>query len=322
MEQAAKIALNSLSPEEASNAEIAFFGGSFTAIDRCYMTSLLEAASQYIRKGLFGGIRISTRPDAIDREVLSLLGQYGVTAIELGAQSMCDEVLSANRRGHTSQDVINASGLILENGFSLGLQMMTGLYMSNDERDRKTALSLAALKPDTVRIYPTLVLKGSELYERYIRGEYRPQTLDEAVRLCTELLRIFEGRGIRVIRLGLHDSESLRESTAAGPYHPSLRELCLSEQLFADTLRALSEAGLSSGDVRITVNPRCVSRFVGQNRRNIKRLESMGLTVYLRQDEALCLTDVRCEKTDKEAELSAVKDRKYRKRQSGQEEEA
>ena len=318
VEQAAETALRSLSPEETNKAEIAFFGGSFTAIDRDYMTSLLRAASPFIGKGLFRGIRISTRPDAIDSEVLSVLGQYGVTSIELGAQSMCDEVLRANRRGHTSRDVIAASGLIRQNGFSLGLQMMTGLYMSNDERDRETALSLASLEPDTVRIYPTLVLKGSELYERYISGEYRPQTLDEAVRLCSELLEIFESRGINVIRLGLHDSDSLRESTAAGPYHPALRELCQSERMFSDTLRILSASGISSGNIRVSVNPRSVSRFIGQNRRNIKRLEELGITVSLRQDEALSLRDVRCEKADGD-EDSAADNKKHGKRRSGRE---
>ncbi|MBR7061045.1 MAG: radical SAM protein [Eubacterium sp.] len=139
--------------------EIAFFGGSFTAIDRQYMISLLEAAFPYIENGSVKGIRISTRPDCIDTETLDILKKYGVSSIELGAQSMDDEVLQANLRGHTAKDVENASKLIKEYGFELGLQMMTGLYKDTDEKAIETAKKIIALKPETVRIYPTVVLK-------------------------------------------------------------------------------------------------------------------------------------------------------------------
>ena len=160
--------------ERTKNAEIAFFGGSFTAIKRSYMTELLEAAYPFVKDGSFYGIRLSTRPDAIDREVLDILRGYGVTSIELGAQSMDDDVLKMNRRGHTAADVEKASALIKEYGFSLGLQMMTGLYGSSDEKDRETARRLARLSPETVRIYPTVVMRGTELYGLYSRGEYSP----------------------------------------------------------------------------------------------------------------------------------------------------
>ena len=139
--------------------EIAFFGGSFTAVDRDYMISLLEAAQPYLKSGDVDGIRISTRPDFIDKDVLSILSKYGVTAIELGAQSMNDKVLKANLRGHTSEDVKNACALIKKSGFELGLQMMTDLYTSTRGIDFATAREFAKLKPKTVRIYPTVVLK-------------------------------------------------------------------------------------------------------------------------------------------------------------------
>ena len=152
-------------------AEIAFFGGSFTAIERGYLLELLGAAHEFVRGGAVAGIRISTRPDAIDGEILDILKQYGVTAIELGAQSMRDEVLRLNRRGHTARDVVNSARLIQQYGFSLGLQMMTGLYGDDDEGARDTARKLAELQPDTVRIYPTVVLKGTELAEKMRTGE-------------------------------------------------------------------------------------------------------------------------------------------------------
>ncbi|MBQ3903792.1 MAG: radical SAM protein, partial [Eubacterium sp.] len=154
--------------------EIAFFGGSFTAIDRAYMTELLDAAEPYVKSGAVSGIRISTRPDYIDDEILTLLKSKGVTAIELGAQSMDDEVLSANLRGHTAADVVNASKLIKSYGFELGLQMMTGLYLDTDEKDIETARKIIELKPETVRIYPTVVLKGTYLEELYDGKAYRP----------------------------------------------------------------------------------------------------------------------------------------------------
>lgn len=280
--------------EASKNAEIAFFGGSFTAIDRDYMTQLLEAASPFVKNGDFAGIRISTRPDAIDQEILMLLKNYGVTSIELGAQSMSDEVLAANKRGHTAEDVVKASGLISENGFSLGLQMMTGLYKSDPETDRKTAEALARLEPDTVRIYPTVVLKGTELYDLYVSGEFVPQGLEEAVPLCAELLEFFEERHIRVIRLGLHDSESLSENMAAGAYHPAFRELCESEIVYRNTLAALDRSRISFGAAELFVNPSSVSRFIGQKRKNLIRLEKAGITAIVRQDNRLGKYEVKC----------------------------
>ena len=279
---------------ELQSAELAFFGGSFTAIDRGYMTELLQAAAPYIRSGELGGIRISTRPDAIDEEVLALLGDFGVTAIELGAQSMCDEVLVANHRGHTAQAVKDASALIRSKGFSLGLQMMTGLYRSTPALDRQTAEELAALCPDTVRIYPTVVLRGTELYELLESGAYVPQTLEEAVPLCAELLEFFEKKQIRVIRLGLHDSDSLRESMAAGAYHPAFRELCESEILYRNALAAMKQKGIWEGTAEFFIHPASVSRFIGQKRSNLLRLQQVGVTAIVRQDSSLSKYEVRC----------------------------
>ena len=253
--------------------EIAFFGGSFTAIDRGYMTELLDAAYPYVQNGSVKGIRISTRPDAIDREVLGLLKEKGVTSVELGAQSMDDGVLQANRRGHTAQDVVDASRLIRESGFELGLQMMTGLYKDSDEKDIETAKQLIALQPDTVRIYPTVVLKGTYLAELYEQKAYRPPTVDDAAALCTVLVPLFETAGIRILRLGLHASEELRKNAVAGAYHEAFGEIVQSRFLLNRVLAC------PPGNYEILVNPRLVSKLKGQQKRNVYFLMEQGYNI-------------------------------------------
>ena len=280
-------ALDSLK-ENSIHSELAFFGGSFTAIDRAYMISLLDATAPYIDR--FKGIRISTRPDCIDAEVLTLLRSYKVSSIELGAQSMSDEVLTANDRGHTAEDVRTASKLIKRYGFSLGLQMMTGLYKSSDELDRQTAMEFIALRPDTVRIYPTIVMKGTRLGELYEEGAYHPQELDSAVALCADLLKLFEENGIRVIRLGLHDSESLRRDMLSGPYHPSFRELCES-RIMLDKVFALLD-GREPGVYGIAVNPRSRSKLAGNKKSNLKALSERGYTLEITEDSSIHDLDV------------------------------
>ena len=272
---------------DTKNTEIAFFGGSFTAIPRDYMLSLLEAAYPFVKSGEFYGIRLSTRPDCINEEILDILKSHGVTAIELGTQSMCDDVLTANKRGHSALDSVNASLLIKKYGFSLGLQMMTGLYKSSDEKDIYTAHKIADLQPDTVRIYPTIVMRGTELAQLYQNGLYTPQTLETAVPLCAELLQFFEEKHINVIRLGLHDSDSLKQNMLAGAYHPAFRELCESEILFQNTLSLLKSHGISSGTVEFSVNPKSISRFIGQKKCNLQKLTDMGITPVIRQNNKL-----------------------------------
>ncbi|MBE6753532.1 MAG: radical SAM protein [Ruminococcaceae bacterium] len=263
--------------------ELAFFGGSFTAIERDYMCSLLEAAQPFLRAGVIDGIRCSTRPDCIDSEVLACLKGYGVTAIELGAQSMDDRVLALNRRGHTAQQVREASGLIKAEGFELGLQMMTGLYGDSNEGAINTATEIAALQPDTVRIYPTVVLRETELAQLYQAGVYTPQTTDEAAELCATLLPIFAERGIRVIRVGLHAEENVERNYVAGAYHPALRELCES-RIF---LRRMTGLAGQYTAVDYRVNPRDVSKALGQRRCNIDMLKKQGIEGRIIQDAAV-----------------------------------
>lgn len=269
------------------NTEIAFFGGSFTAIDRDYMISLLEEAKLFIDNGLFSGIRISTRPDAIDEEVLEILKQYKVTAIELGAQSTNDEVLLRNKRGHTREDIVNASLLIKKYGFSLGLQMMTGLYKSTRSRDIETARDLINLKPDTVRIYPTIVLENTHLAELLSIGEYKSPSLEDTISLCAELLEMFYENNIKVIRLGLHSGGNVEEGFLSGPYHPAFRELCESEIYLKNIRKKLfeiykNETNSVFRSVTIYVNEKEISKATGQKGKNKEILLGDGFSVTIK----------------------------------------
>ncbi len=265
----------------SENTELAFFGGSFTAIDREYMIELLESAYEFVKSGEISGIRISTRPDCIDAEVLGVLKQYGVTAVELGAQSMCDEVLEANNRGHNALDVKKASELIKSFGFRLGLQMMTGLYKSTYEIDKFSAEEIIKLKPDTVRIYPTITLSGTQLESLVKSGEYIPPTLEETVQLCAELLDLFELHGIKVIRTGLHTIKQSRY--VAGSWHPAFRELCDSKRYYNKVIKLLPQ----KGEYILHVNPKEISKVTGNKRENILKLAESGYKVNVKGDDSL-----------------------------------
>lgn len=267
------------------NTEIAFFGGSFTAIPREYMISLLETAKPFIDKGYFGGIRISTRPDAIDEEVLNVLKAYSVTAIELGAQSTDETVLRLNKRGHTREDIFKASEMIKAKGFSLGLQMMTGLLGDTFQKALKTSEDIIAIKPDTVRIYPTIVLEGTMLGDMYKKGEYTPQTTEEAVELCSILSERFYKNNIKVIRLGLHSGGNVEEGYLAGPYHPAFGELCESGVYLNIAKEKLQ--GFEKGEFTIFVNSREISKMTGQKGSNKEKLLKEGYKVTIKGDNSL-----------------------------------
>ena len=271
--------------------EIAFFGGSFTAIDRAYMLSLLDAANEFAP--YFQGIRVSTRPDGIDETVLSVLKEKGVTAIELGVQSMDDRVLSLCGRGHTSADTVNASRLIRSFGIGLGHQMMTGLPGDTDDGARDTAEKIIALSPDTVRIYPTLVLRGTPLEKMWQSGTYRPQTLESAVSLCADLIERFEANGVRVIRAGLH-SAGVPDSFKAGPFHPAFGELCENALYLRAAERAITETPAFSGILSVAKGE--LSKLIGQHRQNLLSLETTaGFKITVREDERLSPREVKAE---------------------------
>ena len=272
--------------DRTQNAEIAFFGGSFTEIDNSYMTELLDATKGYIQK--FKGIRLSTRPDCVDNEVLEILKSYNVTSIELGAQSMDEKVLELNERGHTAKDVINASKLIREYGFSLGLQMMTGLYGSDFYKDIYTADEFIKLRPDTVRIYPTVIMKDTKLVQLYLSGKFKPYSLEESVNLCSELLLKFERENIAVIRLGLHYSDSLIDNSYGDNYHPAFKELCENKIFFNKTLFELEKyPDKEKKDFIVFVNSKSLSKFIGQKKCNIEKLENLGYHITPEIDNSL-----------------------------------
>lgn len=282
-----------LSSRDCSSAQLAFFGGSFTAVEHDYRVSLLKAAQQFIRAGKIRSVRISTRPDAIDDDILDELKYYGVTSIELGAQSMDDKVLLLNERGHTAEEVRKASSLIKSYGFELGLQMMTGLYGDTDEGALYTAREIIKLSPDTVRVYPTVVLNGTRLAELYESGEFKPQTLDEAVELGAELLDLFRENNISVIRFGLHASEDVEGDYAAGAYHPALREICESRIYLHKAEELFKE--YPQGKYEIYVSSREISKMTGQKKYNINALAGQGYFCKVCADESLKPLNLRIE---------------------------
>ena len=269
----------------AQNTEIAFFGGSFTAIEPSYMQGLLEVAYSFVCEKRANGIRISTRPDAITPEILDTLKKYGVTAIELGAQSMDDSILEKNRRGHDVTAVNNAAKLINDYGFELGLQMMTGLYGEHDTMlsSLNTMQKFIDLKPKTVRIYPTLVLKNTFLAELLSKGEYTPPTLDETVKVCAKLIEGFEEQGIKIIRVGLH-SDIDHESLLAGPYHPAFKQLCETEIYFKKIEKLL--VGKKTGDYTLHIPVGQYSTVAGQKNSTLVEFKKIGYNLKITEDAA------------------------------------
>jgi histone acetyltransferase (RNA polymerase elongator complex component) len=216
---------------DSSTVEVAFFGGSFTCLDISEQKKYLEVVQPFIGNGKVKSIRLSTRPDFITKEILNFLRSMHVGSIELGVQSMDDYVLRSSGRGHTAMDVIKASGLIRSHGFQLGLQMMVGLPGDTAEKSLQTAQSIIALQPDCVRIYPTLVVKNTKLEELFGNGKYHALSMEEAIEWVAPVLKLFIEAQINVIRVGLHPSEEFESGgkLVAGPYHPSFRELVMTQ---------------------------------------------------------------------------------------------
>lgn len=253
-------------------AEVAFYGGSFTALPEQRQNELLEAAQPFLELHPNNSIRVSTRPDCIDRRIAGRLKDFGVATIELGAQSMCDDVLETTKRGHTADDVRRASGVIKEAGLSLVLQMMTGLPGDSREKSIYTARCFIDMDPAGVRVYPTVVVRGTKLHEMWSGGEYTEHTVDEAVALCAEIYPLFKQAGIPVLRFGLNPSDSLSAGDAvAGAYHPAFGELVYSKVCFDRAVSYLDEIKPDSSVV-ITVARGQKSKMSGQRRVNTRGL--------------------------------------------------
>lgn len=279
-------------PRREGPVQIAFYGGTFTGLERGEQRRLLGMAAPFLRDGSVDGIRISTRPDGIDEEQLDLFRAGGVTTVEIGAQSLHDDVLMESRRGHTTSDTLRAVTLLKENGFGTGIHLMAGLPGDSPGRFAETIQKTIRLRPDMVRIHPTLVLRETGLAKAFLLGAYSPLTLSEATDLCKEALKALTAAGIPVIRLGLQTTRELEEPGAilAGPFHPAFRsvvEAALYREsaalLITSTLRGnglpASRSGADDGPPPFfTVHPADLGHFYGAGRANIAFLkERFGL---------------------------------------------
>lgn len=258
-------------PKNDNLKEIAFFGGSFTGLDREVMEGYLEIASSYKKKGIIDRIRLSTRPDYINNSILACLKTYGVDIIELGIQSLDDQVLLANERGHSAEDSLKASRLIKDYGFTLGHQVMPGLFMDCLEKDLETAKKSIELGPDLVRIYPTLVIKDTGLERLYKLGLYQPMSLEEAVDTSSLIYALYRASGVNIIRVGLQPTENINEGAdvVAGPFHPAMRQL-VEGNLHKKYLEELVRENKIGGEVEIHTSPRNISIISGNKKANRK----------------------------------------------------
>lgn len=273
-------------PKGDNHVEIGFFGGSFTGLPLLEQERFLKLAKPYFDKGLIHGIRLSTRPDYINEQVLTLLKKQGVTTIELGAQSFDDEVLKQSYRGHTPEQTVVSSKMILNRGFDLGLQMMIGLPDDTLEKALMTANTIISLGASNTRIYPTVVIKDTALHHWYKAGKYKPLLLDEAVEWTKYLLPVFEEAGVKVIRTGLHPSEGLLsgDELIDGPFHPSFKELVLTE-IWYDKLKTI-QAGKKDSIV-VYVSPREINYAIGYQSKNKNRLSDKFGSIKFKPDPAL-----------------------------------
>ena len=277
-----------------SKVEVAFFGGSFTGIEEAKQEELLEAAYEYIKQKKVDSIRISTRPDYIDKRILKRLKKYKVKTIELGVQSANDYILKKAGRGHTFEDVVKASKLIRWYGFDLGHQMMVGLPESTTVDEINTAKQLIKLKPKMVRIYPVLVIKNTKLEKDYNEGKYKPLTVTQAVEVCKELVKLFVKKHVEVIRIGLQPTDTIanpeddKSEVVAGPFHPAFRQLVESGMWYDVIVEKIKQLNTKVKEVVVTVNPVDVNNVIGQRKDNINNLrEVYDVDLIVKADEKI-----------------------------------
>lgn len=292
-EKAKEIIENYLKSIDKENAqiEIAFFGGSFTAIEEERQEELLQVASEFVKSGQVSSIRVSTRPDAIDKNILKRLKKYKVKTIELGVQSSNNYILKRINRGHTFEDVKRAAKLIRWNGFRLGVQMMVGLPESTTIDEINTAKELIKLKPKMVRIYPVLVIKNTPLEKELEKGTYKPLTVVQAVEVCKEIVRLFHDKNIDIIRIGLQPTDEISEpgseksEVVAGPYHPAFRQLVESAMWYDAIVGKIKRLNVKVKEVEVTVNPVDANNVIGHKKENVKNLKELyDVNLVLKQD--------------------------------------
>lgn len=262
--------------------EVAYFGGSFTSLPRSSREALLDPLQPLLGTGEVSGIKVSTRPDSIDATVARFLMKRGVRIVELGVQSMDDEVLEFAGRGHGALHVTRAAGFLKKEGIRVGVQLMPGLPGDTERKSLQSLHRVLDLRPDFLRIYPTVVIAGTELERLYKEGRYAPLTRESAVRLCKMMLHRALKAGVPVIRIGLQPTDDLRRDgvVVAGPYHPAFRQIVESD-LCLDLLRLLTERLSAPGDaLTIECFPSRVSDVMGQRKINIERImKDFGVVV-------------------------------------------
>lgn len=260
--------------DKDADVEIAFFGGSFTAIDIDIQKSLLSVAKEYVEKGLVKDIRMSTRPDCIDEDILSMLKEYKTSIIELGVQSLDEKVLLDSIRGHQSEIVYKRSKMIKNSGIKLGLQMMIGLPADTEEKCIFTAKKFVELKPDCVRVYPTLVVKDTGLEKLMEQNKYNPFTLEESVNIVKKVLVLFYVNNINVIRVGLQATDDIQigKAVLAGPYHPAFREL-VEADIIKDYLEFVILQNKNIKQMLVKANKKNISKIIGNKKTNVKYME-------------------------------------------------
>lgn len=266
--------------------QVAFFGGSFTCLPEARQQGLLAAVQPFLQSGQVACIRLSTRPDCVDRATCSFLLSQGVRIVELGVQSLDDRVLQASWRGHDADDSRCAVALLQEAGLEVGIQLMPGLPLETTGSFLRTVREVVTLAPAFVRLYPVLVVKQAGLAEMYLRGDYRPLSMNKAVALSCLAKEMLTAAAIRVVRIGLQPSATLERQLLAGPYHPAFGELVAS-RIWLKRIRALLAACPAHKRVTVRISPRDLSAVIGMKRSNMQRFERLGFA-----DRLELITDV------------------------------
>ncbi|MDD2482610.1 MAG: radical SAM protein [Lutispora sp.] len=292
-----------------ATVEIAFFGGSFTAIPKDEQDMFLALANKYLVEGKIHSIRLSTRPDYINIDILNNLKKYGVTIVELGIQSMDKDVLTMTRRGHTAEDAVKAIKLLKQEGFIAGVQLMIGLPYDNENKAMETVKKIVELKPHIARIYPALIIKDTLMEEMYKQGLYKSLTLDEAINISKKMLICLEKSNIKVIRIGLQPTDDLKmgDNIVAGPYHPSMRQLVEAEiykDMIIHILTSIDTDTLSQ--IEILCNPKDFSAVIGQKRSNYEHIKKLyrDMRVTFKEDTSIDISSIMLKSSEKTTILS------------------
>jgi len=255
--------------------QVSFYGGNFLGLKKDYIRVLLDETTKFVKNKKVDSIRFSTRPDTISNKQLDIIKNYPVSTIEIGVQSMDNQVLAMANRGHTALDTEKAAALLKEQNYDVGMQMMVGLPGDDETKSLFTAQRIASLSPDFVRIYPTVVLAHSRLAVWYRNGDYTPWSVSRCVSLVKNLYLFFKSKNIPVIRMGLQATEDLAKNTTtlAGPFHPAFGHMVHSE-IFMDMAASLLEAERGSCDkIIINVHPRSISKMRGLKNKNVESLK-------------------------------------------------